>query len=66
MGESFDWGRRRDGGMNWLGQLKALKKDAILSHLTLETHVFPVLESTRENVRRLRILMETIEDFYKE
>ncbi len=54
-----------DGGMNWLGQLKAVKKDAIIPHLTLETHVFPVLESTRENLRRLRILIETIDDFYK-
>lgn len=55
-----------EGGVNWLGQLKALKKDKILSHLTLETHVFPLLESTREDLRRLKILMETVDAIEKE
>ncbi len=50
-----------DGGVNWLGQLWALRRDGDLSHLTLETHVFPVLEATREDLRRLRILFETID-----
>lgn len=50
-----------DGGVNWLGQLSALKRDATLDCLTLETHVFPVLESTEEDVRRLHILLDTIE-----
>jgi sugar phosphate isomerase/epimerase len=50
-----------DGGVNWLGQLKAVLDDGILSYLTLETHVFPLLESTREDLRRLNILFEAIE-----
>lgn len=50
-----------EGGVNWLGQLRALRRDAILSHLTLETHVFPVLEATREDLRRLKILFETLD-----
>lgn len=50
-----------EGGMNWLGQLKALARDKILTHLTLETHVFPLLDSTREDLRRLKILMEAVE-----
>lgn len=53
-----------DGGVNWLGQLHAAVKDGILPHLTLETHVFPLLESTREDLRRLRILLQVAEDFY--
>jgi len=50
-----------EGGVNWVGQLKALIKDRMLTHLTLETHVFPLLESTREDLRRLNILLDTIE-----
>jgi len=49
-----------DGGVNWLGQLRALINDKPIDHLTLETHVFPVLEATREDVRRLKILMDTV------
>ncbi len=49
-----------DGGVNWFGQLRALCRDASLPHLTLETHVFPLLESTREDLRRLNILFEAV------
>ncbi|MFP4540813.1 MAG: sugar phosphate isomerase/epimerase family protein [Opitutales bacterium] len=45
-----------DGGMNWVGQLDALLRDRPVPHLTLETHVFPVLEATREDLRRLKVL----------
>ena len=47
-----------DGGVNWLGQLRSLLIDKPVSHLTLETHVFPLLESTREDLRRLRLLFD--------
>ncbi len=47
-----------DGGVNWLGQLKHLFKDKPVAHLTLETHVFPLIESTREDLRRLKLLFE--------
>lgn len=50
-----------DGGVNWFGQLRALLEDKPIDYLTLETHVFPVLESTREDVRRLKILMDAID-----
>jgi len=50
-----------DGGVNWLGQLQALAKDAPVKHITLETHVFPVLESTRENLKRLQVLFKAVE-----
>lgn len=47
-----------DGGVNWIGQLRTLMRDQPVPHCTLETHVFPLLESTREDLRRLRLLME--------
>ena len=53
-----------DGGVNWVGQFHALKRDAILSHLTLETHVFPLIESTREDIRRIRLMMDWVDTFF--
>jgi sugar phosphate isomerase/epimerase len=47
-----------DGGVNWLGQLRTLLRDKPVAHLTLETHVFPLIESTKEDLRRLRILFD--------
>lgn len=52
-----------DGGMNWLGQLRRLLNDRPVKHLTLETHVFPLLENTREDLRRLKILWDTASKF---
>ena len=51
-----------DGGVNWLGQIRALAKERPSQHITLETHVFPLLESTSENLRRLKILIKAIEE----
>lgn len=51
-----------DGGVNWLGQIRALAKDRPSQHITLETHVFPLLESTREDLRRLKILIKAVEE----
>jgi len=48
-----------DGGVNWVGQLAALRRDRPLPHITLETHVFPLLDSTRETLRRIQLLMAT-------
>ncbi len=50
-----------DGGVNWIGQLRAILKDNLLPHLTVETHIFPILESTREEMRRLHIYLEAID-----
>lgn len=49
-----------DGDVDWLAQLRRLVADKPVEHLTLETHVFPLLESTREDLRRLDILFEQI------
>ena len=54
-----------DGGVNWLGQINALYNDKILSYITLETHYLPMLESTKEDLRRLKLILETVEKLNK-
>lgn len=51
-----------DGGVNWVGQLRAAINDDILPYLTIETHVFPLLESTLEELRRIKILLAAIKE----
>ncbi|MBN1541781.1 sugar phosphate isomerase/epimerase [candidate division KSB1 bacterium] len=50
-----------DGGVNWLGQLTALLREPVLPFLTLETHVFPLIESTRTDLTRLRTILQAAE-----
>jgi sugar phosphate isomerase/epimerase len=52
-----------DGGVNWIGQLRAFQRDEPVPFYTLETHVFPLLESTREDLRRLRLLEDLARKF---
>ena len=40
-----------DGGVNWLGQIRALAKNG-LPNISPWRHVFPLLESTSEDLRR--------------
>lgn len=54
-----------DGGVNWLGQMQALLRDQPVQHITLETHVFPVLPHTREDLRRLKLLMQYVTDYFQ-
>jgi len=46
-----------EGGVNWAGQLAALQRDALVAHVTLETHHTPLLESTQFCHRRLTSLL---------
>ncbi|HPN33173.1 MAG TPA: TIM barrel protein [bacterium] len=46
-----------EGGVNWAGQIAALQRDALVAHVTLETHCTPLLESTQFCHRRLLALM---------
>ena len=55
-----------EGGVNWLGQIWALLKDRPVSHITLETHVFPVLPNTREDLRRLKRLFASSAAFFND
>jgi sugar phosphate isomerase/epimerase len=55
-----------DGDVDWPGQMRAFLKDKPVGHLTLETHVFPLLESTREDLRRLKQLMDDAREHAKD
>ncbi len=46
-----------EGGVNWAGQIAALQRDALVAHVTLETHHTPLLESTQFCHRRLMSLL---------
>lgn len=47
-----------DGVIDWRGQMRALMRDAIVSHATIETHCVPLVENSRKNVEVLRRYME--------
>ncbi len=55
----IEWRLVNDGGVNWLGQLTAIIREHNLPFVTLETHVDPFLESSRENLNRLRLILQT-------
>ncbi|MEO8167875.1 MAG: sugar phosphate isomerase/epimerase family protein [bacterium] len=49
-----------EGVLDWAGQLHALRRDKIVSHVTIETHCLPLIENSRRNVETLRrMLSET-------
>jgi sugar phosphate isomerase/epimerase len=50
-----------EGGVNWVGQLAALQRDKIVTHVTLETHYKPLLESSQLCYRRLKSLIDLVE-----
>lgn len=50
-----------EGGVNWIGQIVALHRDAVVTHVTLETHQTPLLESSQLCYRRLKMLIELAE-----
>jgi sugar phosphate isomerase/epimerase len=47
-----------DGIIDWRGQIRALLKDRIVPHITIETHCLPLVENSRRNVETLRALMK--------
>lgn len=49
-----------DGVIDWKGQLAALMRDNLVSHLTIETHCLPLKENSRRNVETLRRLMDEV------
>lgn len=53
-----------DGAVNWFGQLKAIINDGIISkiNITLETHHLPLVESTVENLKRLNLIIKSINE----
>lgn len=53
-----------DGAVNWFGQMKAIIQDNIAEqiNITLETHRIPLIESTIENIKRLKIILNSISE----
>jgi len=47
-----------EGVIDWQGQMKALMRDRIVRHVTIETHCLPLVEQSAKNVRTLRAIME--------
>jgi sugar phosphate isomerase/epimerase len=51
-----------EGGVNWFGQLAALQRDAVVPHVTLETHYTPLLKSSQICHYRLKALLKAAEE----
>ena len=49
-----------EGAIDWKGQLKALVKDRIVEHVTIETHCLPLIEKSKQNVDTLQTYLEEI------
>ncbi|MCX6132549.1 MAG: sugar phosphate isomerase/epimerase [Ignavibacteriales bacterium] len=39
-----------EGAIDWKGQLKAIVRDQIVQHVTIETHCLPLIDKSRQNV----------------
>ncbi|MFH1230927.1 MAG: TIM barrel protein, partial [Planctomycetota bacterium] len=42
-----------DGVIDWPGQLGTIIKDKLLNHVTIETHCLPLIEKSKENLKRV-------------
>jgi sugar phosphate isomerase/epimerase len=51
-----------DGSVNWFGQLKAIARDKLVDTITIETHYLPLVDSTIENLKRIRAILKAIEE----
>jgi len=49
-----------EGAIDWKGQLRALVRDQIVSHVTIETHCLPLIEKSKQNVDTLRTYLDEI------
>jgi sugar phosphate isomerase/epimerase len=50
-----------EGVIDWKGQLKALMRDKVVDHITIETHCLPSIEKSKQNVETLRRYLAEIE-----
>ncbi len=56
-----------EGAIDWRGQLKAVVRDEIVKHVTIETHCLPLVEKSKQNVDTLNTyLTEIYEELEKE
>lgn len=49
-----------EGVVDWAGQLRALVRDNIVSHVTIETHCLPLIDNSRRNVETLKRMLSDI------
>jgi hypothetical protein len=40
--------------LDWKGQIKALVRDQVVKHITIETHCLPLVEKSKQNVDTLK------------
>ncbi len=50
-----------EGKIDWEGQLRALARDRLVRHITIETHCLPLIENSQKNLQRLRQILTSIE-----
>ncbi len=43
-----------EGAIDWKGQMRALVRDRLVRHVTIETHCHPLVEQTHKNIETLR------------
>jgi sugar phosphate isomerase/epimerase len=43
-----------EGALDWKGQIKALVRDQVVKHITIETHCLPLVEKSKQNVDTLK------------
>jgi sugar phosphate isomerase/epimerase len=48
-----------EGKVDWEGQIWALIRDDLVSHVTIETHCLPLIENSQKNLHRLRQMLGT-------
>lgn len=46
-----------EGVVDWAGQLRALVKDQVVEHVTIETHCLPLIEKSKQNLRVVKELI---------
>lgn len=51
-----------EGAIDWKGQMQALMKDSLVSHVTIETHCLPLIENSKKNIDVLRSYMRDLEE----
>lgn len=43
-----------EGAVDWKGQIRALVRDRLVEHITIETHCLPLVEKSKQNVDTLK------------
>lgn len=49
-----------EGKVDWQGQLRALARDKIVEHVTIETHCLPLIENSKKNLEVVRRMLAEV------